>query len=444
MLVPRKGDSRTSPKTMTSYFESTTPNNSADFVFSSSTSRISIPGLPSISSHSSRADSRGAESGSNSPGNYYSLFSSTSLNKPLTTTSNSNADYTLPPPQPKSYPAYGQVQPDQRRQHQGHDLSQQMQGMRIASSMPVDPLDSILGQFQCARVRGLPYDANFEDICMLFQGLVLLDIVLPMNAYGSGTGEAFGLFGNPSDYQAALVRSGQIRPGCFVEVFPARRNDYHAAISSNQHVMNVDHHNNGEGEGHRAQMRGNQWNAGANMASMPPQPQMRHPQMHPHQHQHQIQHQHQHQIQHQNANQGGYKLPVATGNQNTGTYKGSRPGRGDGRSKGGGGRGTGRGGGIQVGEHTGFLRMRGLPFTTTKKEIFDFFNDYGPIEDSICLTYRSDGRATGEGYIVFKSSEDAKNAMSLHRESMGSRYIELFISNKDEHARALAREPREE
>jgi len=343
------------------------------------------------------------------------------------------------------YPAYGQVHPDQRRQHQGHDLSQQMQGMRIASSMPVDPLDSILGQFQCARVRGLPYDANFEDICMLFQGLVLLDIVLPMNAYGAGTGEAFGLFGNPSDYQAALVRSGQIRPGCFVEVFPARRNDYHAAISSIQHVMNVDHHN-GEGEGHRAQMSGNQWNAGANMASMPPQPQMRHPQMHPHQHQHQIQHQHQHQIQHQNSNQGqgGYKLPVATGNQNTGTYKGARPGRGDGRSKGGGGRGTGRGGGIQVGEHTGFLRMRGLPFTTTKKDIFDFFNDYGPIEDSICLTYRSDGRATGEGYIVFKSPEDAKNAMSLHRESMGSRYIELFISNKDEHARALAREPDDE
>ena len=122
----------------------------------------------------------------------------------------------------------------------------------------------------------------------------------------------------------------------------------------------------------------------------------------------------------------------------------ARSGRGEGRSKGSGGRGNGRGGGIQVGEHTGYLRMRGLPFSTTKKEIFDFFKSYNPVEDSICLTYRSDGRATGEGYILFATAEHAKDAMTLHRNSMGSRYIELFISNKEEHGRAQAREPSEE
>jgi heterogeneous nuclear ribonucleoprotein F/H len=97
-----------------------------------------------------------------------------------------------------------------------------------------------------------------------------------------------------------------------------------------------------------------------------------------------------------------------------------------------------------VGEHTGYLRMRGLPFTSTKKEIFDFFKAYEPVEDSICLTYRSDGRATGEGYILFSTPDNAKKAMALHRNSMGSRYIELFISNKDEHGRAQAREPTSE
>ena len=97
------------------------------------------------------------------------------------------------------------------------------------------------------------------------------------------------------------------------------------------------------------------------------------------------------------------------------------------------------GGGIQVGEHTGFLRMRGLPFSSTKEEIFVFFEGYNPIQDSIVLTYRNDGRATGEGYVQFESPDDAKNAMVLHRKSMGSRYIELFISNKEEHARAFAR-----
>jgi hypothetical protein len=97
------------------------------------------------------------------------------------------------------------------------------------------------------------------------------------------------------------------------------------------------------------------------------------------------------------------------------------------------------GGGIQVGDHTGFLRMRGLPFSTTKEEIFHFFEGLNPVQESIVLTFRNDGRATGEAYIGFASPEDSKRAMELNRRMMGSRYIELFISNKDEQGRALAR-----
>ena len=153
------------------------------------------------------------------------------------------------------------------------------------------------------------------------------------------------------------------------------------------------------------------------------------------------------------------KVPIAgaskpltnVGTPSTGTSKdsssgsvGSKTRRGSGegaRSKGANAvRGNTRGGDIQVGEHTGYLRMRGLPFTSTKPEILDFFKVYSPVDNSITLTYRSDGRATGEGYIAFKTPEDAQDAMALHRNTMGSRYIELFISNKDEHARAQARE----
>lgn len=97
------------------------------------------------------------------------------------------------------------------------------------------------------------------------------------------------------------------------------------------------------------------------------------------------------------------------------------------------------GGGIQVGEHTGFLRMRGLPFSATKEDIAKFFEVYNPVPDSIVLTYRSDGRATGEAYVGFESPQASQNAMDLHRKSMGNRYIELFLSNKEEHGRALAR-----
>lgn len=97
------------------------------------------------------------------------------------------------------------------------------------------------------------------------------------------------------------------------------------------------------------------------------------------------------------------------------------------------------GGGIQVGEHTGFLRMRGLPFAASKEDIVEFFAGYNPIPESIVLTYRNDGRATGEAYIGFSSTDDAKRAIELHRRSMGNRYIEIFISNKEEQGRALAR-----
>jgi heterogeneous nuclear ribonucleoprotein F/H len=97
------------------------------------------------------------------------------------------------------------------------------------------------------------------------------------------------------------------------------------------------------------------------------------------------------------------------------------------------------GGGIQVGEHTGFLRMRGLPFSANKEDIYRFFEPYNPVAESIVLTYRSDGRATGEAYVGFETPDDSKRAMELHRKSMGTRYIELFLSNRDEHGRALAR-----
>jgi hypothetical protein len=97
------------------------------------------------------------------------------------------------------------------------------------------------------------------------------------------------------------------------------------------------------------------------------------------------------------------------------------------------------GGGIRDGLHTGYIRLRGLPFHATKQDIIDFFKDYKPIESSVLLTYRVDGRATGEAYVAFNDAEDAKAAMSKHRSTIGSRYIELFISNKEEHARNVSR-----
>jgi hypothetical protein len=39
-------------------------------------------------------------------------------------------------------------------------------------------------------------------------------------------------------------------------------------------------------------------------------------------------------------------------------------------------------------EHTGYLRMRGLPFTATVYDVIEFFEDMKPIEESIVFSYR--------------------------------------------------------
>jgi hypothetical protein len=51
----------------------------------------------------------------------------------------------------------------------------------------------------------------------------------------------------------------------------------------------------------------------------------------------------------------------------------------------------------QVRVYTGFLRMRGLLLAANRKEVSKFFTGYN---ESFVLTYRNDGCATGEAYIL--------------------------------------------
>eukprot|EP00979_Chaetoceros_neogracilis_P003440 scaffold592_cov272-Chaetoceros_neogracile.AAC.51 len=275
----------------------------------------------------------------------------------------------------------------------------------------MDPLENLLGPFLSVRLRNLPYDANIEDVLLFFQGLVMLDVIIlpPPIFHGHHhhqvqSSEAFVLFGNPADFQMAFQRHGhQMRHGgSYVDVFQGKRNDYYAAVSSQRQSQD----NHGSVSPYTP-------------SNIPTPPLMGHVNSSaPLNAQH---------LEHMNMHQPPPEsVPVS----------GTRPRASR--------RGSNRGGGIQVGEHTGFLRMRGLPFKTMKNEIYEFLEGYEAIEDSICLTYRSDGRATGEGYVAFPSSEHGQRAMNLHKKSLGSRYIELFISNKEEHGRAKAREPRSE
>jgi len=77
-------------------------------------------------------------------------------------------------------------------------------GLSLAPNS-MDPLESILGPFPVAKLRGMPFEAALEDVLVFFQGLLILDVILGSNN-GRGTGEAFVVFGNPIDFQMALQR----------------------------------------------------------------------------------------------------------------------------------------------------------------------------------------------------------------------------------------------
>lgn len=288
-----------------------------------------------------------------------------------------------------------------------------MDGVPLPPGIPglgasTDPLEAVLGPFPCARLRNLPFDATLEDILILFQGLVVIDVVL------IGQGEAFVIFANPMDYQMALQRDRQTIGRSFVSITPGSRSDYYTAIaaqqwqeqqggpqsrSSDDMRMGDDHHHRDPSGTHLLTIMS---------SSYPNQP------------------------------PGGMHGGVSRsdmGPRRMGPPMGGRGGRGNPPSA----IVKRTGGGIQVGEHTGYLRMRGLPFSASKEDIYMFFEDYNTVSDSIVLTYRSDGRATGEAYVQFETADDSKRAMDLHRKMMGQRYIELFLSNREEHGRALAR-----
>lgn len=90
-------------------------------------------------------------------------------------------------------------------------------------------------------------------------------------------------------------------------------------------------------------------------------------------------------------------------------------------------------------EHTGVLRLRGLPFSVAKREIVEFFAEAAVADENIHIVTHADGRATGEAFVEFKSPEESKAAMKKDKMTLGSRYVELFPSSRDEATRAAAR-----
>ncbi|NXV76392.1 GRSF1 factor, partial [Atlantisia rogersi] len=75
----------------------------------------------------------------------------------------------------------------------------------------------------------------------------------------------------------------------------------------------------------------------------------------------------------------------------------------------------------------GVVLLRGLPFSSTEEDIADFFT--GLKITDIAFVYRGE-RRTGEAFVQFAAPAMASKALLQHREYMGSRYIEVYVSRK--------------
>jgi hypothetical protein len=87
------------------------------------------------------------------------------------------------------------------------------------------------------------------------------------------------------------------------------------------------------------------------------------------------------------------------------------------------------------------VRLRGLPWQTTNKDIIDFFNGLKILggEEGIFHVATSTGRATGEAYVQFETAEDCVEAIKRDHQHISWRYIEVYQATEDERERARAR-----
>lgn len=74
------------------------------------------------------------------------------------------------------------------------------------------------------------------------------------------------------------------------------------------------------------------------------------------------------------------------------------------------------------------VRLRGLPFDVTEREIAQFFSAYRLVEGSVKIGENANGQRTGEAVVQFESADEAKKAfIEKQGDNIGHRWIELYL-----------------
>ncbi|XP_038069597.1 epithelial splicing regulatory protein 1-like isoform X1 [Patiria miniata] len=88
------------------------------------------------------------------------------------------------------------------------------------------------------------------------------------------------------------------------------------------------------------------------------------------------------------------------------------------------------------------VRMRGLPFTASAREVVDFFGPAIPVsgaEEGILFVKQRNGKMTGDAFVLFSTEEVANKALEKHKDYLKNRYIEIFRSTTAEVQQVLSR-----
>ncbi|CAI5501327.1 unnamed protein product [Closterium sp. Naga37s-1] len=236
-------------------------------------------------------------------------------------------------------------------------------------------------QIPVVKLRGLPFRVEEGDVADFFAGLEIVDVLFVRKEMRL-VGEAFVLFASTLHSELALQRNKMHMGRRYIEVFRAKKAEYYNAIANEVAQDGGTYHGGGQED---KGGRGERGYGGEGMGG------------HAHAH----------------AAYGG-----------------------------GGGGGGGRGGEGGIGpaaRESNIVKMRGLPFSATSKDILEFFGEYPLADAAVHIITNSIGRLTGEAFVEFGSTDEARAAMGKDRERMGTRYIELYLSSRDEATRIATR-----
>ncbi|XP_030014495.1 RNA binding motif protein 12Bb [Sphaeramia orbicularis] len=91
------------------------------------------------------------------------------------------------------------------------------------------------------------------------------------------------------------------------------------------------------------------------------------------------------------------------------------------------------------GHDDGFLRLflKGMPFSVTEKDIFDFFS--GLAVEEVVLLKNERGQNNGKGLVRFATREDGNQGLKRNGEYIGSRYVEIYPTTEEDWRRVVGK-----